>query len=193
MDRLSALIIVALVGCDAKPAAPPAPRTDGARVAASAAPKGEDAFCDFHPGREQAPPFRWPQLADGAPPAEVKSWRWVNVWATWCKPCLEEMPRLVAWQKKLAAGGTPVELTFVAVDDADAVAAFRKDHPDAPPSLRVAGLGELADWLKAFGIGDGAITLPLHLFVAPDHTLRCGRSGGVGDKHYAAVARQLSG
>jgi thiol-disulfide isomerase/thioredoxin len=190
MDRLSALIIVALAACDSTPAAPPASRTDGAKVAAPAAP---DAFCDFHPSREQAPAFRWPQLADGAPPADARTWRWVNVWATWCKPCLEEMPRLVAWQKKLAAAGTPVELTFVAVDEADAVAAFRKDHPEAPPSLRVAGLPELADWLKAFGIGEGAITLPLHLFVAPDHTLRCGRSGGVGDKHYAAVAHQLSG
>ena len=32
------------------------------------------------------------------------AWTWINFWAAWCVPCKEEMPRLMGWEKKLAAG-----------------------------------------------------------------------------------------
>lgn len=38
--------------------------------------------------------------------------RVVNVWATWCGPCLEEMPRLAAW----ARARPDVEVILVNVD-----------------------------------------------------------------------------
>ena len=188
------MFAVALVGCGNKadtPATPLPSRTDGAKVAAPRAASPE-AFCDLHASDGKAAAFHWPELAGGAaPPGAANTWRWVNVWATWCEPCVEEMPRLVAWRDKLAAAGKPVELAFVSVDDDDAeVAAFRKAHPAAPASVRIASAEKRAAWQASFGLGDGAI--PIQLFVSPSNRLRCARAGGILEKDYGVVAQVLS-
>ena len=198
MDRLSAVALrvvlgaCALAACDPK-ADPPAPasRTDGAKVSLPKA-ASTAAFCDLHASEAQAAAFRWPELAAGhTAPGAPTTWRWVNLWATWCKPCIEEMPRLAAWRAKLAAAGKHVELAFVSLDDSDAdVEAFRTLHPDTPPSIRIAGVAQRAAWLKSFGLDDGAI--PIHLFVSPTNRLRCARAGGIRDKDYAVIDQLLA-
>jgi peroxiredoxin len=51
----------------------------------------------------------------------------LNFWATWCSPCIEEMPSLVQLQKKFQ--GTDVKVVAVSVDDdADAYHRFLKAH-----------------------------------------------------------------
>lgn len=51
----------------------------------------------------------------------------LNFWATWCPPCIEEMPSLVQLQKKIQ--GTDVKIVAVSVDDdADDYHKFLKDH-----------------------------------------------------------------
>lgn len=51
----------------------------------------------------------------------------LNFWATWCPPCVEEMPSLVQMQQKLRDKG--VEVLAVSVDaDAGAYQKFLKDH-----------------------------------------------------------------
>ena len=197
MDRLPTLIAIALAlalaACESKTDKPvePAARTNGAKVNTAQAVTTE-AFCDHHATDERGAAFHWPELAAGhaAPPAS-KTWRWVNLWATWCKPCIEEMPRLIAWRDKLAAAGKKVELSFVSVDDSDAdVAAFRKEHPDTPPSIRVASADKRTAWLKGMGLDDGAI--PIQLFVSPANRLRCARAGGIRDKDYPVVEKLLT-
>ncbi|QQR91773.1 MAG: hypothetical protein IPJ88_08740 [Myxococcales bacterium] len=59
-----------------------------------------DAFCDVRAELSKAPEFHLPELAS-EPSSTPKGWRWINVWATWCKPCIEEMPRLAAWKARL--------------------------------------------------------------------------------------------
>jgi thiol-disulfide isomerase/thioredoxin len=198
MDRLSTLTFVGLAlgvsACDtkaAKPAGPPPSRTDGAKVAAAQAPT-TDAFCDLHVPADKAAAFHWPALAAGSTvPGPATTWRWVNVWATWCEPCIAEMPRLAAWQGKLAAAGRPVELVFVSVDDSDAdVDAFRAAHPGTPRSIRIASAEARATWLGSFNLSDGAI--PIHLFVSPTNRLRCARAGEVRDKDYGVVEKLLA-
>ncbi len=51
----------------------------------------------------------------------------LNFWATWCPPCVEEMPSLVQLQSKL--GGKGVKVLAVSVDvDENAYKKFLKDH-----------------------------------------------------------------
>jgi cytochrome c biogenesis protein CcmG/thiol:disulfide interchange protein DsbE len=39
----------------------------------------------------------------------------LNFWATWCAPCLTEMPRFVAWQQKY--GGRGLQVIGISMDD----------------------------------------------------------------------------
>ena len=41
----------------------------------------------------------------------------LNFWATWCPPCIEEMPSLVALQKRMQAQGKDVVVLAVSLDD----------------------------------------------------------------------------
>jgi cytochrome c biogenesis protein CcmG, thiol:disulfide interchange protein DsbE len=51
----------------------------------------------------------------------------LNFWATWCPPCVEEMPSLVQMQQRLKDKG--VVLVGVSLDvDGDAYHKFLKDH-----------------------------------------------------------------
>ena len=51
----------------------------------------------------------------------------LNFWATWCAPCVEEIPSLVTMSQKLKPKG--VTVLGVSVDaDADAYHRFLKDH-----------------------------------------------------------------
>ena len=51
----------------------------------------------------------------------------LNFWATWCPPCVEEMPSLVNLQKRLKDKGVTVLAVSVDVDE-NAYHRFLKDH-----------------------------------------------------------------
>lgn len=51
----------------------------------------------------------------------------LNFWATWCPPCIEEMPSLVQLQKKLQDKGVTV-LAVSVDDDTNDYHKFLKDH-----------------------------------------------------------------
>ena len=51
----------------------------------------------------------------------------VNFWASWCRPCLEEMPALDAFARRQGANG--VQVVGIALDEADAVRAFLRARP----------------------------------------------------------------
>jgi thiol-disulfide isomerase/thioredoxin len=190
MDRLS-IVIVLLAACGKDTAAPPPSRTES--VSATKKPASTEAFCDVHKTDDSGPAFTFPPLAAGAAsPTAAGHWRWVNLWATWCKPCIEEMPRLARWRDQLAKAGHPVDLAFISVDESDAeVTAFRKQHADAPESLRVGDLGKQAAWLGSLGIDAGA-PIPIHIFASPTGHVRCSRAGGVREQDYAAIEKLLA-
>ncbi len=76
---------------------------------------------------QAAAPFDLPALGDG-PRVRLADLRGkvvlVNFWATWCKPCEEEMPSMERLHRRLA--GEPFALLAVSVDDdAEPVKAFR--------------------------------------------------------------------
>jgi thiol-disulfide isomerase/thioredoxin len=187
MDRLPTLIaVLALVACDkGGDKEPPASRVNAAKVTAKRTDTA--AFCDKQSKAEDARVFAAPPLASGALAPSTK-WRWINVWATWCKPCVEEMPRLVKWQKAM-----PFELQFVSVDEGDDdVTAFRKLHPEVPESLRLAKPDAQAAWFTELGL-DAAAPIPVHIFVDPSNRVRCVRAGGVREQDLAMVEALFAG
>lgn len=201
MDRLSpvALALLVAAGCgggDKAKAPAKAKRSRVDAVVAKAGPKGDDpaTFCDQWVDAASAKPFKLPDLAPSSQaPAKGDNWRWVNVWATWCKPCVEELPRLAEWQGKFTKDGVPVELVYLSVDEDDAVVSkFRTDHPGTPETLRIAEADASTDWLVSLGVDENA-ALPVHLFVDPADRIRCVRMGGVADHHYPSVTRVVKG
>jgi thiol-disulfide isomerase/thioredoxin len=189
MDRLSALIIAsAVLACDDRTAdRPVAGRTDTTKVAQK--PVSTDAFCDVHFVGTSGPTFTLPPLTRGTLAASAPGWRWINVWATWCKPCVEEMARLAAWRTKL---GASYELAFISVDDNDAdLDAFRRAHANAPESPRLANPAKQADWLASLGL-DGGAPVPIHIFVEPHGHVRCARAGSVRETDFPAIQKLLA-
>lgn len=88
------------------------------------------AGCDrgSHPGNigRPAPQF---VLADGTRTVDLSKFRGkvvvLNLWATWCAPCIEELPSLLALQRQMP------DLAIVAVSwdqDADAYQRFLTNH-----------------------------------------------------------------
>ncbi|MCW5804243.1 MAG: hypothetical protein KIT31_17860 [Deltaproteobacteria bacterium] len=148
-------------------------------------------FCTIRAPGDTGPAMTWPPL-QGKPPAPAPRWRWVNVWATYCKPCVTELPRIPKWQDRLASSGIAVDLTFVDVDADDGdVAAFRQDYPDTPMSLRLADPDTaMPAWFRTLGL-TGSPTIPLQIFIAPSGKIRCVRAGSVEEPDYAAVEALL--
>lgn len=193
MDRLYPLVLVLLWGCDgdSAPSTPPPSRVDAVKPAA----KQEldlANFCEEQYSAAEAPVFSWPTL-DGATPAKTDGWTWVNLWATWCGPCVEEMPMLAQWKPKLAAEGAPVEITFVSVDaKAEDVERFKTTHPSLPTGVRVKNFADVAPWLSGMKLDAGS-AIPIQIFVDKDQKIRCVREGSVGSADYPYVKKLLSG
>jgi thiol-disulfide isomerase/thioredoxin len=200
MDRLPALIIAlgacaALAACDKGPApSGEAPsRVNGAKVKTTHRADAVEAFCDFHKADDSGPLLVIPPVGE----VKVKlaapgGWTWLNIWATWCHPCVDEMPRIAAWRDKLAGGGAKVELVFVSVDENDDdMVAFAKAHPGAPRSARLADPKSQSAWFTELGL-DANPTIPIHVFASPTGHVRCARAGSVVEHDYAAIEQLLA-
>jgi thiol-disulfide isomerase/thioredoxin len=183
---LCALVLLA-IACDGGDV--PAPKPGGGRVDAvvAKAPKIDiEGFCDTHAPAASARAMVMPELA-GVAPAKAGGWRWINVWATWCKPCVQELPMLAGLRERFAADHLPLELVFLSVDADDAtVAAFRKAHPGTPEGLRIRDESVLGPWLQSIGLDENS-ALPIHLFVDAEQRIRCVRMGEVEASHYDTV------
>jgi thiol-disulfide isomerase/thioredoxin len=128
-------------------------------------------------------------------PIGAGKWTWINFWAAWCVPCKEEMPRLLAWEKKLSNGKGRMRLVFVTLDDdprqlREFLAAQPSNGVRASYWLREGKQRE--DWLKAINM-DPDPELPAHLLVDPAGKLRCTISGAVEDHDYEQVAALVGG
>lgn len=199
MDRLYPVAALALAlawsGCKDESkggAADPPERTNTVSVVKKK-PVSPEELCDIGPTpADQAVSFTVPELAEGDGMPEAGTWRWVNLWATWCKPCIEEMPLLESWQKTLTDEGTPMVVAFLSVDEsADDVATFREKHPETPASPRMADPSDnLPTWMTTIGL-DGEAPIPVHILVDPADKVRCVRAGQVHDRDLDAVRTLL--
>lgn len=93
----------------------------------------------------------------------------LNFWATWCHPCLEEMPALAAAQK--AHPG--VRIIGIAMDSPEAVHAWLKKTPVDYPIWQ--GLATDGDVAAMFGDGPGL--LPYSVLIGSDGRIRATHLG----------------
>ena len=154
----------------------------------------------------------WPAAAEGAQafvaPAEKplpngtsasaiargKGWTWVNLWATWCRPCVEEMALLDTWQKSLAKDGLPLSLELYSVDDDTNDLASWLKKGTTPGTVRwlKGGAADLPAVLESLGV-DKNSPIPVHALVDGNGNLRCARVGSVHTEDYAAIKSIIAG
>jgi thiol-disulfide isomerase/thioredoxin len=212
--------LAALAGCEDKKVTPPlapqarsqaiqatgpaAPAATGSAVVPAAAPadKPHPVLCARQLGKAgkdspKAPISRAGQqslLAEKLP-VGPGHWTWINLWAAWCVPCREEIPRLKSWEGKTAGERVPLRVAFISIDDDERqLETFLGAQPagglnatywlhDGP---------ERAAWLKEAGF-DGEPELPAHVLVDPAGKVRCKQQGAIDDSDYTEVLRILRG
>jgi thiol-disulfide isomerase/thioredoxin len=188
------LTAVAVLGCkDRAASSPPPARYEAVKAAA---PSGSH-WCD-HTFAAAAPRLTLPPLAvpaAGRSQAGLAAGQrtWVNLWATWCAPCLRELPLLLAWQQDLRKDGLDVDVLLLSLDeDAETFAQFLAEHREFASAKvgRVAAQRDYEEWVKAY-VKDPATPIPLHLLAAADGHLRCVRGGSLREGDYPAARAAL--
>lgn len=157
-------------------------------------------FCDkIFPGDGQgARPFAEPATRplpgvtqDDLPKAT--GWRWINLWATWCGPCVEEMGLLGRWKDAFAKDGPDVRFELFSVDEPDAQAALKGfSQKKLPGAIRwVRSAEDHQALLGRLGVEKDA-PIPLHLLVDPKGMVRCVRVGAIHEQDFGAVKALVS-
>ncbi len=181
------MLLVMVWGCG--DASPVASRVEAVAAKAPAASTAE--LCDAVPKRDPAPTFAFPSALEGTPPS-VKGPLWINVWATWCPPCVDELPIVRKLEATLAKQGSPAKLSLLSVDtSSEAVTQFAAAHPEVKGTLRLQDDKQLEPWLLSIGLDRGA-TLPAHVFVQADGTIACVRTGSIKETDLPAIATLLN-
>ncbi len=110
-------------------------------------------------------------------PRSLAQWqgrrRVIVFWATWCAPCLQEMPRLAAAQHAQGKGGA--QIIGIAMDDPPAVRAFLHAHPQDYPIL----LGDRLHPDPRVTLGNTRRALPFSVLVGADGRIERTRLGGL--------------
>ena len=185
--RLWVALAVGWLGCDEKPKGPAPSRFASVKKTAQAS---ATAFCDqSYPASGKALKFVPAALRPfGAPAEKSNGWTWINVWATWCKPCVEEMGVLNRWRDAILREGLPLSFELLSVDDASAQSALEqwKEKNVPGPISWIRSEEDFGTFLDALAIDRNA-AIPIHVLVDPKVMVRCVRVGAIHEQNYGSV------
>lgn len=212
-----ACVAFGLWACDDKPKAGAPQRSDMAQASdtvktvevakpadhAPTAPHAPRALCTSAPAAVGKPFPNVPLDRITAPgaaelpekPAASGRWTWVNLWAGWCGPCKEEVPRLRRWASEFASTPSAFDMAFVSLDDDPRQA---KKFVDEQPSsgLRASYLareGANRDgFVRSLGLKTDP-SLPVHALFDPAGKLRCVIEGAIEESDRAFFLAQFRG
>lgn len=113
-------------------------------------------------------------------PQSIANWKGkvlvINFWATWCPPCLEEIPLFVRLQRQMGEQG--LQFVGIAIDEREKVRAFARRNAINYPIM----IGQLDAIELSRTAGNESGGLP--------YTLILDRSGRVISQHYGGLTEQ---
>ena len=160
VPSLSLAVVLSLAACNAGSAP-----SEAAQPAIEAHVQDVDPDAEKPAERTAETPTLQVKTLDGADyslAAHRGKWVVVNFWATWCAPCLKEMPELSA----LHVMREQVEVVGLAYEDIglEEMRAFLAEHPVAYPIVIVDPMDPPRDFATPRG-------LPITYLIAPDGKL----------------------
>lgn len=122
---------------------------------------------------------------DGRPQA-IAQWRGkilvINYWASWCKPCVEEMPAFASLQSRHAGQG--VQFVGIGIDDAEKMRRFVQVTPVSYPLLVA---GDAASQTPGLQVK----ALPYTVIIGRDGRFESSRLGRLDEAKLEPILRRL--
>lgn len=119
-------------------------------------------------------------------PQAISQWRGkvlvVNFWASWCAPCVEEMPAFSRLQGRFAAQG--VQFVGIGIDEVDNMRTFVNSRPVTYPLLAATPAISEMPGVQVKG-------LPYTLVIGRDGRLEMSRLGRLDEARLEPVLRRL--
>ena len=109
----------------------------------------------------------------------------LNFWATWCPPCLEEIPALMALQDELGPEG--LQVVGLALDDPQATREFVREHGVSYPIL----VGGESAFSLSEQFGNLPTTLPYSVVIDRTGVIRAVHRGALTRAQAAGLVRPL--
>ena len=136
-----------------------------------------DSAAGALPAVAMLPDFSLPNLA--GEPQSIQSWPGkpllINFWATWCAPCLREIPML----KELQAARSDLQVVGIAIDKHDPVVEFARNIEFNYPIL----VGQSEAWAAAGALGVNIYALPFTIFTGGDGSILGVHTGELHAEH----------
>ena len=109
----------------------------------------------------------------------------INLWATWCPPCREEIPAFIRLQDKFRARG--LQFVGIAIDHRDRVRVFARDYGINYPIL----LGGLDTVELSRRAGNHAGALPFTLVIDRDGKIAGSTLGRIKEDKFQRIIESL--